>query len=241
MSRGHDDDPPPARAVWDLVRRDEPEPRAIRTAYRRFVTRRSEPLSAFVLVRWLAAGFALGWGVAFAATGDPLFGAGLQRPAQPTVAPRATASRTLPHSRPRPHEAASASASSPADSVAPVPKAPSVNAHAASSAPRVALDESLSDPKWQRAAAALKARNYEAAESALREVEASGRVSDRDAASLALAQVLLTRGRRVEARARLQRLSAQASSPLVREQATALELQAFSSGGRSAAAFPVPE
>ncbi len=240
MSVEHDDAPPPARAVWDRVRRDEPDPRAIWAAYRRFVTRRPEPLSAPVVARWLAAGFALGWGVAFAATGDPLFGAGLQH-VVPPAAPVASVSHGVARSPSRPHELAPPSASPPLDSAVPAANSPSASTHATSSAPHVALDPPLYDPKWQRAAVALKARNYDAAESALREVETSGAVSDRDAASLALAQVLLTRGRVVEARARLERLSSHASSALVREQAAALLADTFSGAGRSSAAFPVPE
>jgi hypothetical protein len=97
------------------------------------------------------------------------------------------------------------------------------------------------DPKWQRAAAALQAHDYDAAEAALRELETSGAARDRDAASLALAQVLLRRGRDVEGRARLERLSTHASSTPVREQARALLDDFFASGGRSVGTPVVPQ
>jgi hypothetical protein len=241
MSLEHDDEPPPASAAWDLFRRDEPEPRAIQAAYLRFAARRPERVSALLLLRWLTAGFVLGWGVAFAATGDPLFGAGLRR-AQPAAA---AVSRVMPSARPSiraPERTSDApSALAPLDRAAPEPKPSSTGAHAFGSAPPSVLAESTAtDPKWQRAAAALKARDYAAAETALREVETAGAPNDRDPASLALAQVLLTRGRMVEARARLERLSVHASSPLVREKATAL-LADSASAGRSAATPAVPQ
>jgi hypothetical protein len=88
---------------------------------------------------------------------------------------------------------------------------------------------------------ALEVHDYDDAESALHELETSGAAGDRDAASLALAQVLLRRGRSVEARARLERLSSHASSPPVRTQAAALLGDIFSSGGRSAGTPAVPQ
>jgi len=72
-------------------------------------------------------------------------------------------------------------------------------------------------------------------------VETTGTPSDRDAASLALAQVLLTRGRTVEARARLERLVRRAGSAVVREKAAALLAEPSTAGDRSNAVGPVPQ
>jgi hypothetical protein len=254
MSLDHDDEPPRAASVWALLQRDEPDPRAIQSAYLRFTARDRAHVSAFTLLRWLVAGFVLGWGVAFAATGDPLFGAGLRRTAQApppvaTVVPRPTST-----ARARQHAPVEPSALPPLDSAAPPldSAAPPLESAAqerkgstpppAASLPAPVLAElQAADPKWQRAAAALKLHDYATAETALREIERAGTPGDRDAASLALAQVLLTRGRGVEARARLERLSVHASVPLVREKARALLAEIFSSPERSSTAPPVPQ
>ena len=236
-----DREPPLPESIWNLLRQDEPDPRAIQAAYYRFAARRPKPVSAFKVVRWLALGFVAGGSVALAATGtarlrERLWPAHLAaRGAEAKPAP-ATPSSVAPASR------ATASAPSPDVSSLPAPNPPSDALHPTSEAPRAVLPEpSPTDPKWQRAAAALKTRNYPAAESALREVETTGAPGDRDAASLALAQVLLTRGRVVEARARLERLSQRAGSTLVRDKARALLAEISSSGGRSPAAPSVPQ
>ncbi len=233
------DELPLPEAVWDLYRRDEPDPRAIQAAYLRFAARRPEPLSAFRLLRWLVAGFAAGWGVAFAATGDPLFGAGLRRDVPAPVVEARASVRTY---APSPASAPATQSAFPPELPAPEPKPPNGSAHSGGAAPQAVLEEPPTiDPKWQRAAAALRARDYEAAEEALREVETAGAPADRDAASLALAQVLLTRGRVVEARARLERLSMHAGSALVREKATTLLAELSSPGDRSIATPTVPQ
>lgn len=226
------DEPPLPEAMWNLLREDEPQPRAVRAAYVRFLARRPAPVSVFVLLRWLAAGFALGWGVAFAATGDPLFGAGL-RGSGGVEAPRAPSS----HVRGGASHAPS-SAPVPVELVAPEPSGSALRIE--KSAPS-SVFSSGSDTKWQRAATALKALDYDAAETALRELETGGAPGDRDAASLAVAQVLLTRGRVVEARARLEHLSTAASSSLVREKATALLRALRSNGDRSSEKPSVPQ
>jgi len=240
MSLDYEDDPPRAAAVWDLVRRDEPDARAMQAAYFRFAGRRPGHVSAFILVRWLLAGFVLGWGVAFAATGDPLFGAGLRRTAQ-TPLPVPSALREAPRRhRASERSPAQPSAVPPLDSAAPEPSPSTAHAPSSPSAPALA-ETPLADPKWQRAAAALKVHDYAAAETALRDVETAGTPADRDAATLALAQVLLTRGRVVEARARLERLSGHAGAPLVREKAAALLSDLFAAEGRSSGTPAVPQ
>jgi hypothetical protein len=241
MSFEPNDEPPLPESIWNLLRRDEADPRAIRAAYWRFSRRRVEPISALRVLRWLAAGFAAGWGVAFAATGDPLFGAGLMRTRPPPAVVASTSA--VPRAVTRPARAPTApSATPPSESATTDSKPPSPSARAVGSTPQVALPEvTTADAKWQRAAVALKARDYTTAETALRELERGGTPSERDAASLSLAQVLLTRGRTVEARARLERLSVNASSAAVREKATALLAGSFSSGERSSGAPPVPQ
>ena len=240
MSLDHDDEPPRDAAVWDLLRRDEPDARAMQAAYFRFAARRPAHVSAFTLVRWLVAGFVLGWGVAFAATGDPLFGAGLRRTVQTPLPVPSALREAPPRHRATERSPAQPSAVPPLDSAAPEPSPSTAHAPSSPSAPALA-EPPVTDPKWQRAAAALKVHDYAAAETALRDVETAGTPADRDAASLALAQVLLTRGRVVEARARLERLSSHAGAPLVREKAAALLSDLFAAEGRSSRTPAVPQ
>jgi hypothetical protein len=105
------------------------------------------------------------------------------------------------------------------------PPAPVRNLPAADRAPRVALPSSSSSAphvqqQWQQAAAALRAKDFARAQSALLEVERSG--GERDAARLARAQLLSSRGRTADAIALLSDLSAHAQSRLVREQSVEL-------------------
>lgn len=240
VSSPRNEEPPLPEAIWSLLRRDEPAPGDVQAAYRRYVTRRPEPVSAFRVVRWLAVGFVAGGGVAFAATGVPALGARFW-PLHLTA--RQGEASTLAHVPERPlRRAAPESAPAPATSTMPPPASSSDGARPAGESPHVVVlpEPPASDPKWQRAAAALKTHNYSAAENALREVETTGTPSDRDAASLALAQVLLTRGRAVEARARLERLTQRAGSALVREKAAALLTDLLAPGERSGAGAPVP-
>jgi len=240
MSSPRNDEPPLPESVWGLLRRDEPEPGDVQAAYRRFAARRLEPVSAFRVVRWLAVGFVAGGSVAFAATGAPALRARFW-PLHLTA--RAGEASTVAHVPERPlRRAAPESAPAPAASATPPPAPPSDGARPAAESPHVVVlpEPPASDPKWQRAAAALKTHDYSAAENALREVETTGTPGDRDAASLALAQVLLTRGRTVEARARLERLTQRAGSALVREKAASLLADLSASGERSGAGAPVP-
>jgi hypothetical protein len=234
------DEPPLPESIWNLLRRDEPDPGTLQAAYRRFVTRPPERVSAFRVVRWLAVGFVAGGSVAFAATGVPALRARLWRPLHLTARGGEAPTVARPPAPPL-RRAAPESAPLPAASVAP-PLPPSDSARPAGETSRgvVLAEPPTADPKWQRAAATLKAHDYSAAENALRELETTGTPSDRDAASLALAQVLLTRGRTVEARARLERLNQRAGSALVREKAAALLAELSAPGERSGSGAPVP-
>lgn len=242
MSSPEDEQPPLPESIWNLLRRDEPEPEAIQSAYGRYVARRPDRVSPFRVMRWLAVGFVAGGSVAFAATGVPALRARLWPPRE-VSAREGEASTLAKISGPPLQRAATESVPPPASSDTAPPAAPTNGARPAVEAPHgVILPEPpASDPKWQRAASALKTHDYSAAENALREVETTGTPSDRDAASLALAQVLLTRGRTVEARARLQRLVQRAGSAVVRAKAAALLADPAATGDRSSAGAPVPQ
>jgi hypothetical protein len=240
MSADEHEEPRFPEAMWDLLRHGDPDPRAVQAAYLRFVARR-RAVGPFVLLRWLLAGFAAGWGVAFAATGDPLFGAG-RLLTTPVEAPVPEANSSAPARPSRGPAPAASSVPTPGEQVMPAPEPSGTDARAAKPSLHGVLTEQFAtDPKWQRAASALKARDYDASESALRELELAGTPADREAASLAVAQVLLTKGRLVEARARLERLRASAASALVREKAAALLTDPISTAERSPPAPAVPQ
>jgi hypothetical protein len=245
MSLEKGEEPALPRAVWDALREDEPDPRDIERAYLRFTTPRARSVLPAGLWRWFAAGLVSGWGVVFAATGDPLFGAGLSptpppvdMPA-PTEAPRAPARfPSRAPAVPPPDAAPSEGLTPPGTARGVSPDFDALRTPAATRSVAPAFDSALAppdrlDPKWQRAARALKVRDYAEAESALLALVASGAPADREAASLSLAQVLVARGRSAEARVRLEQLKASARSPLVREKSSALLGEIFAPGGRS--------
>jgi hypothetical protein len=78
------------------------------------------------------------------------------------------------------------------------------------------------DAQWRRAAAALRDDDFERARSALIEVERSAGIDEADAARLARAQLLASRGHRDEALALARVLAEQARPTLVRENARRL-------------------
>ena len=227
------DEPSVKAAFWTTLRQDPADPRDIARAYWRF-TRASPPQRApFRVARWLFVGFVAGVGVVSAAT------------AARHVVARWTTLAPVEGSHANPIPSARRSPASRARSVPPVssvalaapdvPSAavPTVPPHAVAPAPEVRTPPVL-DPKWQRVSEALRSNDYTTAETALRELETRGTPSDRESASLSLAQILLARGRGPEARPRLERLSRAARSSLVREKAGAMLAGMNPSADRSA-------
>jgi hypothetical protein len=94
--------------------------------------------------------------------------------------------------------------------------------------------------QWQETAAALRANDFERAQTALREVEHSAGGSERDAARLARAQLLSSHGQTTEALVLLRHLQAHAQSAVVREQSRSL-IARLESSARERAAEPAPE
>lgn len=227
----HGDDPDDRalpRAFWDALRHDEPDPHTVDRAYRRFVAAPVHvPPPRLLLGRWLLGGFALGWGVVFAATGDPLFGARSHWLSE--LAPSGVPSEPPGARKPRggtPPPAKVVGSTPPASSNDVPPTLTEAPPPAATAAPELARSRANGDfrvdPTWQRAAAALRTHDYAAAEAALFDLEHQGTPSAREAASLALAQVLLARGQTATARTRLERLSVSAHSVVTRDKARAL-------------------
>jgi hypothetical protein len=239
----HDDSSEPRvpQTFWDTLRNDAPDPRAIERAYLRFTTPVRPTITRFVLARWLVAGFALGCGVVYAATAEPHFGA--LWASTPNVVPNgsATSAPGLRQSKQRAAPPVS-SALAPPTAEAPTPEPlPSSSVHLASSASGSSTEGSGPDPTWQRAAMALRSHDYAPAEAALSSLEVRGAPADREAASLALAQVYLARGQSAEARVRLEQLSKSARSELTREKARTLLANSVLSSQRSFEVAPATQ
>jgi hypothetical protein len=216
-------DSPLSPELIGLLRSDAADARDVERAYRRFAIHRDVVPKPARVGRWLAFGFAMGWGVVFAATGEPFPGYREQsRPSAPQ--PTAPAPKT-PRSPGTPAPTASVEPEVPPASSA--PRSPPVFSYP--------FEGDQPNPKWQRAARALRERDYSEAHAALDELERSENRADAEAASLALAQVLVAQGREREARGRLERLVASARSKLVRDKARALLLE-IDAGDRSRAA-----
>jgi hypothetical protein len=214
-------------AALRALRADVPTERELDSAYSRFARRKRRHSPRLLVARWAVAGLALGFGVAFAAD------AVVQR-TQTKVLAAPSASTVAP---PIPRKIApSAAVPSAVESAEPSAEPPPAIAEAkrtrVSSSPAPSGTSEPSDPEaanaaaWSRAAEGL--RNSDAAEtkSALSALENSGRDSDREAARLVRAQLMLHQGDSVGALTVLHELMSNAKSPLVRSKARALINQA---------------
>jgi hypothetical protein len=214
-------------AALRALREDAPTERELDSAYSRFAVRKRRRSPRLLVARWAMAGLALGFGVAFAAD------AVVQRAQSKARAAPAASAVTLPVPRktatrveaPSTVESAEPSAEpSPAMAEAKRARVASSPAPSGPSAPND--PESGNAAAWSRAAEGL--RNNDAAEtkSALSALENSGRDSDREAARLVRAQLMLHQGDSAGALTVLNELMSSAKSPLVRSKARALIKQA---------------
>ncbi len=228
------DEPSVKPAFWTTLRQDPADPRDIARAYWRFARASAPRRAPFRVGRWLFVGFVAGVGVVSAAT------------AARHVVARWTTLAPLAGSRASSIPSARSSPASRGRSMPPVPSlataapevpsavVPAAPPHTVTPAPEVRTPPPALDPKWHRVSEALRANDYASAEAALLELETRGTPSDRESASLSLAQILLARGRGSEARPRLERLSRAARSSLVREKARAMLAGMNPSADRSA-------
>lgn len=248
VSRHDVDEPAVKEAFWDTLRRDPADPRDIARAYWRFTRASASRRTPFALGRWLVVGFVAGAGVVSAATvarhvvarwttviaregSKPSLSPAPRarrvphrRGAGPVIAEvPSVAARDVPPSGALPEAMPAETPRSPAPPPAAQPPAalPSAALRVGATSPSDERSPSV-DPQWRRVSEALRANDYAGAEAALHDLETHGSASDRESASLSLAQILLSRGRVAEARPRLERLGATARSSLVREKARAM-------------------
>lgn len=235
MSRDPLSDRPFPRAFWDPLRHEDADPHAVTRAYVRFLAT-GTPRTRRGIAGWFIAGFLAGASLVSAATAvhrlaerrEPRAAPALGVQSVPSAVPRERPPRIVP-----PVPAASSASELLPETLAPQP------ASAAPQRPAVptASFDAARDPKWQHVAAALRAHDYAAAEASLGDLEVAGPAANREAASLALAQVLIAQGRTAEARARLERLRDHGQSPLVREKAKSL-ISGFAAPNRSTPTAP---
>ena len=257
VSRRDSDEPTVQAAFWETLRQDPADPREIARAYWRF-TRASAPRRArFGFGRWLVVGFIAGAGVVSAATvarhvvarWTTVTAREGSKASLDAATHTGTASRRRGMAAPPKRSEAESTVPSavapdgvPSDTppLEPPPLAlpvPSVQ-RPAFAPPRDDLGAAAVDPKWRRVSDALRVNDYARAEGALRDLEAHGTPSDRESASLSLAQILASRGRATEARPRLERLSGAARSSLVREKARTMLRSLETSADRSTSRPP---
>jgi hypothetical protein len=208
------------RPLVDAWQADVPSPAELRRGYARYMRKRPKR-TARGLARWILAGLMLGVGLAQAATRVPKHWLGSQEPL--ILAP--TPTRTPAEQLRRPDEATAAPSPDPV-TAAPAERVratlPAVPAAWPSSTP---AQPALVQEQWQRAAAAMRAKDVAAAQSALLDVELHTTGAERDAARLARAQLLASSGRRAESLSLATELAATASSSAVRAKARELSSQ----------------
>lgn len=230
MSRNQRPEPPLPRAFWDPLRDEQADPGAVTRAYVRFLAT-GNPRGRRSVTGWFIAGFLAGASLVSAATAVRRLAGPLPTRTAPVHVVQSVSSAP-PHARSLPRSAAASSLSE--------PLAPTASPELAAAAPQrpsvpTASFDSARDPKWQHVAIALRRGDYAAAETSLGDLEVAGSDANREAASLALAQVLIAEGRGAEARARLERLRDHGQSPLVRDKAKNL-ISTLTSANRSSSA-----
>ena len=207
-------------AARRVLREDQPSRYQLDAAYLRFSGRQQRRSRHVLVARWLVAGLAMGLGAAFAA--------------------EAAAPKVLPplHTPEPPHS----SLSEPRRRAAAATASPAAASPSASAIPQIAVPTSApatravpaDDPvqgaangaAWARAAHGLRNHDVTETEAALALLEDGGSNSDREAARLIRAQLMLHQGDARGARAVLIDLASHAQSPVLRSKARSLLEQA---------------
>jgi hypothetical protein len=219
MNSTRSEKPSLPRPLVDAWQADVPSTAELRRGYARYIRKRPKR-AVPALARWIITGLVLGVGLAQAATRVPKHWFGSR---QPTVlAP--TPART-PSKQPRRSEEATAATSSEPVTAA-VERARTASPAVPAALPSAThAQRKMVQEQWQRAAAAMRAKDVAAAQSALLDVELHTLGAERDAARIARAQLLVSSGRRAEALSLAAELAATATSSAVREKARELSAQ----------------
>ena len=208
------------RPLVDAWQADVPSTGELRRGYARFMRKRPKR-AVTALARWIITGLVLGGGLAQAATLVPKHWLGSHE--QVALAPKPP---STPAEQPRRvGEATLVAPREPATAV-PVERARTASPALPAALPSVAqAQRTMVQEQWQRAAAAMRAKDVAGAQSALLDVELHTTGAERDAARIARAQLLASSGRRAEALSLAVELAATATSIAVREKARELSSQ----------------
>ena len=223
--RNQPDLPGLSAAALRVLRADQASDRELHSAYQRFAGRPQQRAPGLLVSRWLLAGLVMGLGMAFAAD------AVVQRRKAPSpaeqpalVAVPGVARKTAPLNAPLP----SLQQDPPEPSAEPLPSlSESKPARAPSVSPKPSAVGSDERPPadgavWAKAAQGLRDKDFAQTAAALSTLEHAGSTTDREAARLIRAQLMLHQGNVSGARAVLQELLERAQSAQVRAKAQGL-------------------
>ena len=227
------------RALLEAWRADRASAAELSRGYRRFANRPRRRHASLRLAYWLFAGLLLGVSLAQAATSAPWhwWGIGTRSKAELPPSRRAAPTRTAPAPAAASPDATAVDAPTPVSSAKPAPEPKrGVAVSPTSSRPATPVVE-----QWQRAASALRGKDFAKANQALLDVERSATGGERDAARLARAQLLSSNGSVAEATRLLDDLQQRAQSELVRRKARELLLGLSQSVAGHRSATPGPD
>lgn len=226
--RDQPDLPELSAAALRALREDQPSERELAAAYRRFARPPQRRSTGLLVSRWLVASLVMGLGIAFGAQAvvqrlGPPSASGRPPPAaMPSAARKVTpvsAPEATPQGTPEPETELP-----PASAEPPAPR-PSSSANSNTSAV-VSTRPPADSAVWAKAAQGLRNNDIAQTQSALATLEHSGSVSDREAARLIRAQLMLHQGDESGAQALLRDLASNAQSAQVRAKARNLLAQA---------------
>jgi len=209
-----------------VLREDQPSERELQSAYQRFMRKPQRRSPSLLVSGWVFAGLVLGLGVAFGAEAvvqrmnPPL---PLAPPNTPLSAPR-SAHVKLPYRAP---SADQTTASELSPELPTSPQQPPLARPPSSVNPKALASDSgepapANSEVWAKAAEGLRHNDVAETEAALAKVEHSGSTTDREAARLIRAQLMLHQGDSNGARALLRDLADNAQSEPVRAKARSL-------------------
>lgn len=223
--RDQPDLPGLSAAAVRVLRDDQPSDGELSAAYQRFLRKPKRHSPGLLVSRWVIAGLAMGLGVAFGAEAvvQRLYpSAPTERSAPPTApsaARNAAALRAPQPSRLDAPESSAAPLASPSEL-----KPPRALGSSSPKAATLGSDERppADSAVWAKAAQGLRNNDFAETQSALATLEHAGSATDREAARLIRAQLMLHQGDANGARALLQELANNAQSAQVRAKARSL-------------------
>jgi hypothetical protein len=219
------DFPELSAAALRVLREDQPSVRELAAAYQRFARKPQRRSAGLLVSRWLLAGLVMGLGVAFGAQAvvrrlQPTSVAERPEPVAAPSAARKAAVRSAPVPSPQDTPELPAQPLAPPSELKP----PRAASFASPKAVTVGVDERppADSAVWAKAAEGLRNNDFAETQSALATLENASSATDREAARLIRAQLMLHQGDASGARTLLHDLASNAQSAQVRSKARSL-------------------